>query len=431
MKNIYKNLLLGTALTVCAAVPTFAQDPCADIEANTALYNKYIANYDKGIEQQKVAVEAGKEYIQKYESCATKDAAGVETKTFAEQVKYFKESVPVLEKGIADDEKRKKDEALYGRFTTAFRSKTPNIGEIIESGKAIFAVYPNDKDALDISIVIASAAFDELNAKNTSAAYNADLITYAKKAIDLIESGKTSKSHGYGAFSLGPDKNKALGILNYSIALAMLNDPAMKKDASLYFYKSSQYNSPFKNVALPYRAIGANYLDEFIKIDNERKAKLKESNNVDTPETLAMEAMQKGIADRAIEAYARAYKIAAGDAKQKATADAVSTTLKDLYAFRYDGKTIDNLNTYTTTVAAKTLTDPKAEIVPVKEEVPPTTPTPATTDPATKPATAPATTPTKPETSSTTAPAKPETGTTAKTTAPKAKKPAPKKKGTR
>ena len=39
MKTIYKTLVLGVFLAVLAVVsPTFAQDVCADIEANQALY---------------------------------------------------------------------------------------------------------------------------------------------------------------------------------------------------------------------------------------------------------------------------------------------------------------------------------------------------------------------------------------------------------
>lgn len=419
MKNIYKNLLLGTALTVCAAVaPTYAQDVCADIEANTALYNKYIANYDKGIAQQKVAVEAAKEYIQKYENCATKDAAGAETKTFAEQVKYFKESIPALEKSISDVEKLEADKAMYAKFNTAAKAK--NVADILASGKEVVAKYPNENTTLDVVIVMASAAFDELLAKPTVNTYNADLITYAKKAIEMIEAGKTSKNYGIFTYSLGT-KTKALGVLNYSIGLAMLNDPAQKKDASAYFYRSSQYDSAFKNAPLLYQAIGANYLDEFLALDKKRLEVVKDNNGQDNEESLAIEAMQRGYADRALEAYARAYKNAKAErAPRKEYVDSLATRIKEFYAFRYEGKTLDNVDTYTTTIVSKPLTEPKTEITPVKEEVPATTTTtPATTTPATT------------TTTTTTTPTKPETNTTADTTAPKAKKPAPKKKGTR
>jgi len=449
MKTIYKNLMLGSFLTVFAAftaAPTFAQDACADVDANQALYKKYIDNYAGTMAQKKIAVEAGKEYIQKYEACATatKDAAGVEKKTltFAEQITYFKENVPVLEKAITDQVNLEGDKAMYGRFNAATKAK--NVAEILASGKEVLAKYPTADSSLDVAIVMASAAFDEVIAKPTVTTYNKDLITYAKKAIELIEAGKTSKTYGAGAYQL-QTKPKALGVLNYSIGLAMLGDPAQKKDAAAYFYKSSQYDSVFKNNPLLYRAIGSNYLDEFLAFDKKRKEIIVRNENKDNEESLAMEAMQKGYADRAIEAYAIAYKIAKADPKQKATADAVSTTLKDLYAFRFNGKTLDNVDTYVTTVASKPLTNPTTTVTPVKEEAPATTPptsgattpsatTPTTTTPATKPATKPATTPTKPVSSATTdSETTPEADTTATTTKTKtkAKKPAPKKKGTR
>ena len=56
-------------------------------------------------------------------------------------------------------------------------------------------------------------------------------------------------------------------------------------------------------------------LEEAIRIDGERDAKVKEAGNKDTEETLAMLGLQKGYADRAIDAYARAYKLAKANTK--------------------------------------------------------------------------------------------------------------------
>lgn len=430
MKTIYKNLVLGIFLTVFAAAfaaPTFAQDACADVDANQALYKKYTDNYAGTIPQVKTAIAAAKEYIQKYEAC--KDAK-TNAPLYAEQVNYLKGALTEREEFVKKAEDAEKDKAMYDRFNAATKAK--NVAEILASGKEVIAKYPNADSSLDVSIVMASAAFDELIAKPTATTYNADLITYAKKAIEMIEAGKTSKTYGAGAYQL-QTKAKALGVLNYSIGSAMLSDPTKKKDAAVYFYKSSQNDSVFKNNPLLYRAIGSNYLDEFLALDKKRKEIIVRNENKDNEESLAMEAMQKGYADRAIEAYARAYKIAKADPKQKATADAVSTTLKDLYAFRFNGKPLENVDTYVTTVANKTLADPTTTVTPVKEEAPATTPpTPgATTPPATTPA---ATTPAKPVSSPTPKPEMtPEASTTATTTKTKtkAKKPAPKKKGTR
>ena len=426
MKTIYKNLVPGIFLTAFAAfaAPVFAQDVCADIEANTALYNKFLTNYEpkNPVAQRKIAVEAGKEYIQKYEACTTttKDASGNETKTptYAAQITYFKENIPGLEKDIAAVETFERDKPMYDKFKAGLAAK--NVADIVSSGKEILSRYPDDKDSLDVAVTIASATFDELLAKPTASAYNADLITYAKKAIEKIEAGKTSPTFGYGNYKLGKKEN-ALGVLNYSIGLAMLTDPAQKKEASTYLYKSAQYESVFRNRPLLYQAIGANYLDEFIAIDKKRNDIIKANENKDNEESLALEAMQRGYADRAIDAYARAYKVAKADKTfKKDYIDSLAAKLKDLYAFRFRDKTLDAVDPYVATVTSKPLADPKVAVVPVQEEVPATTP-------ATSGST---TTPAKPV-SSTTAPATTTKVETTATTKPATKKPTPKKKGTR
>jgi tetratricopeptide (TPR) repeat protein len=442
MKAIYKNLALGIFLTVFAAVtaaPTFAQDVCKDVDANQALYKKYTDNYAGTLEQVKTAIAAAEEYIQKYEAC--KDDKGVAT--FAEQVNYFKGALPERKDFVDKSVKAADGAKLYDRFNTAAKAK--NVAEILASGKEVVAKYPND---LDVIIIMASAAFDEVIAKPTVTTFNNDAITYSKSAIEKIEAGVKSESGNYGAWGyVLKNKNNALGILNYSIGNTLLLDAAKKKEAAPYFYKAAQVESNIKNEPIIYRAIGANYLDEVVALDKKRTEIIKAAGDKDTEESLATEAMQKGYAERAINAYARAYKIAKGDPKKKDLVEPLATTLKQLYAFRYTGKTLDNIDTYVATVTSNTLVDPTTTVTPVKEEVPttPATTTPGTTTPANntapattatpKPATTtapkPATTPTKPVSSTT---AKPETTTDVNATAtakPKTKKPAPKKKGTR
>jgi hypothetical protein len=271
----------------------------------------------------------------------------------------------------------------------------------------------------------------------------------------------------YGAINyVYKDKDNALGWMNYNIGYIMYYRQNNKKEALPFLYKATQQKSATKNFPDIYRAIGAWYLDEAIKIDKDRKAKIVAAGDKDTDETLAMLANQKGYADRAIDAYARAYKIAKDDKNSKKEyTDNLYSRLKELYVFRYDGKT-EGIDQFVATVQSKPLADPSAAITPVKDE---TTTPPATTsattpaEPATstatpaapatsKPATAtpttpksattpkpttptkPATTPTKPPSTTTTQKAETPADvseTTAKTAKIKAKKPTPKKKGTR
>ena len=431
MKTVFRNLTLGALLAGCAVVTApnaFAQDVCTtDIEGNQALYKQFTDNFDKKeVEKKEIAVTAGKQYTEKYGACADYKA----------QVDYIKGQVPVLEKDVARIKGATADKAVIDRFNTSAKAK--NVSEIFPSGKELYAKKP---DLIDIPITLAAAGFEQTLATPTVNTYNDDTIAQAKEAIRQLEAGK--KTTGYGVYTYSfvnpkyPDsKANTLGAMNYMIGYIMYYRQDKKKDALPYFYKAAQYNSFSKTDPTIYQAVGAWYLDEAIKIDKDRQAKLAAATSkTDTPETLAMVASQKGYADRAIDAYSRAYKMAKEDkAQKKEYVDGLYTRLKDIYTFRFDGNTT-GIDAFVATVQNKPMPDPSTEVTPVAEEVPATT-TPATSS-STAPATVPATTTTKPAatatpvkpagTATTTKPATTEVKATATTPA----KSAPKKKGTR
>ena len=437
MKTIYKNLALGLLLAVFAVfsiTPVAAQTAAQD--EKTKLYNTYIENYDKSLDKQKIALAAAKQYVEKY-------GANAEDK---EQVDYFKNAIPSLEEGInkveRDANKAKEDAAVFEKFNTANKAK--NIPELFTTGKQILAKQP---DFLDINLVLASAGFDQAVLATPVDTYNNDTINNSRKAVQLIESGKASETEQYGAGNyiyknekFTDTKSNALGWMNYTIGYITYyrqgkDNAAKKKEALPYFYKATQHNSFNKNNPFVYQTVGAWYLDEAIKIDTKRKELIKTAGDKDTDETLAMLAEQKGYADRAIDAYARAYKFAKDDPKQKKEyTDNLYSRLKELYTFRYEGKT-EGIDQFVASVQGKPMPDPTTAITPVKEETPAATTsttnnttTPAATAP-TKPATTNTTkpaattaTPTKPVSATTTTPAADATAKTkAKTTTPKKK----------
>ncbi|CAN5790137.1 hypothetical protein BH24ACI1_BH24ACI1_11800 [soil metagenome] len=463
MKTIFRFLALGILMAVFSAVnvtSSFAQGD--EAAAKKALYDTYIANYDKPeIEKKEIAIKAAKEYVEKYGANAPDK----------EQVDYFKTAIPDLEKAVAEiraaEEKRKKDvakQALFKSFDDGVKGTNGKADPVktYASGKEIVA---GDPDFVDVILVLGSVGFDQAVLPTPVDTYNEDTIQYAKMAIQKLEANKPSKTGDFGVLQYSyknkdyPDgKANALGWMNYNIGYITYyrqgkDNPAKKKEALPYLYKATQYTSFNQKNPFLYQTIGAWYLDEAIKIDKDRKAKITAAGDKDTDETLAMLAMQKGYADRAIDAYARAYKFAKDDKNSKKEyTDNLYARLKELYVFRYDGKT-EGIDQFVASVQSKPLPDPTAAITPVKDE---TTTPPATTSTTTPPAeatiapkpatnTSPATTPspTKPATvtkpTSTTTPAKPPTSTdesattptTAKTDKTKAKKTTPKKKGTR
>ncbi len=409
-----------TALSAVGSTSVFAQDVCAEVDAQQVLYKKFTDNYAGTLDQRKAAIEAGKQYVSKYGACA--DAKDI--------VSYLNTNVPKMEATIAKEQGEAQKGALYTRFDTAI--KASNTAEILGSGKEILTKEP---EFLDVIIALASAGFDQAVANPPVDTYNDDVINYSKAAIQKIEAGKTSTTGNYGVLQYSyktkefPDgKNNALGMMNYNIGYINYYRQSKKKEALPYFYKSTQYNS---------------YLEEAIRIDGEREAVVKAAGNKDTEQSLAMLGLQKGYADRAIDAYARAYKLANANAdpKNKPYKDSLYTKLKELYAFRYDGKT-EGIDAYVATVMSKPLPDPSTDVTPVKEAaLVTTTATSSTATPgaAKSSMTTDATTaeqPTRPvATATTTKTTTTETNGSKATTTTKTKtvvkKPAPKKKGTR
>ncbi len=444
MKTIFKKLGAGVLMAGCIAVAginAFAQDApaadvCKEIEAQQALYKTFTENIPKNatLDQTKTAIKAGDDYVQKYGACP-------ESKQI---VDYLNKYLPGMKDTVAKITKQNDTDALLGRFNTAVTgtNKVADPVATYAAGKEIVAL--NDKFQTDVLIVLGSAGLDQATAATPVDTYNDQTISYAKQAIQKLEANSPSATGNYGVLQYSyktkdfPDgKANALGALNYNIGYITYyrqgkDNPAKKKEALPYLYKATQYNSFAQKNPFVYQTIGAWYLDEAIRIDKERQEKLKANGNKDTEETLAMVGMQKGYADRAIDAYARAYKIAKDNKDSKPDyVNALYSKLKDLYAFRFDNNT-SGIDQFVATVQTKPLPDPTTAITPVAVEPTPTETTPTTnttTPPAmdtTKPATdttKPATTPaTKPTTTPTTPAKKPVSSTDAT---------APKKKGTR
>jgi len=426
MKTIFRNLAFGAVMTGVALIggtTAFGQDVCAEVEAKQALYKQFTDNFDKTIDKKKVAVDAGKQYVQKYGACADDKAI----------VDYLNANVPGMEKAIADEEAKKVKGALYGKFDTDTKGK--NVAGIFSSGKEILAKEPK---FVDVAITLAAAGFEQTLATPPVSTYNEEVVSYANNVIQQIESGTTPKNYGFWSYTFVnpkyPDtKSNTLGAMNYMIGFIKYFRQNQKKEALPYFYKATQFNSFSKTDPSVYQAIGAWYLEEAIKIDKDRQVKLTAAGNKDTDETLAMVGLQKGYADRSIDAYARAYKLAKDDKNQKKEyVDGLYKTLKDLFAFRFDNKT-EGVDAYVASVMSKPLVDPTTAVTPVKEETPVTNTSSSTSSTTTTVTTS---TPVKTATTDATLSGTKTTTTVTSTTAttkPKTTKPVvtPKKKGTR
>ncbi len=398
--------MLGVFMAVLAVVsPTFAQDVCADIEANTALYEEYTKNFKGTLEQKKTAVKAGNEYIQKYAACAD----------YEPQITYLKRAVPTLEKTIAEMEAEAAKQKRYARFNAAVPAG--NAAEIFASGEDILKYEP---EFIEIIIVLASVGLDEAAVKQNDT-FNSKAISFAKSAIKKIEGGKTSDTYGLFGWEYKTKEN-ALGWMNYTIGYIEYYRLNSKESGLNYLYKATQMDSEVKDRDFIYVLMGERYAAKAEALNKEIVEIIK-AEEKETFESKTKFALSKGYVDRAIEAFAKGYEVAKANMSKETDAakktemtkyvDGLFNTLKTLYKFRYETveeplaepELVQQLNSHIAAVSRKPLPSPTSEVQPVD---PPTEEEEETTDSTT----------TSLPTTTTTTPAKTETnGTDDKTTA--------------
>jgi hypothetical protein len=191
---------------------------------------------------------------------------------------------------------------------------------------------------------------------------NAEAISYAKKAIQLIESGKTLES-----WSPFKSKDDALGYLYYS--LGFLQRTSSPTEALANAIKAAQFESDIKKSAQTYVFITQFYENEYAKQSADYELKFKGKD--ETAESKLAIANINQLVDRIIDALARAVSVAGTDAAGQASKAQWLTRLTELYKFRHNNSDA-GLNEMIATVMSKPL---------------PPVPTPLTTLPVTTPAT--------------------------------------------
>jgi hypothetical protein len=203
MKTIFRSTIIGLIMAVglaLGAAAVVAQSPCDDVDGKAALDKSFRDNYGGDLAARKKAVEAGKQYIEKYGACEDS----------ADFVKYLKDYLPGMEKRIKDDEARLYKQQLYNRFDASV--KASNFDETYASGKEILMGEP---EQLDVIITLGSIGYDEAYKGNFK--YNTETMNYARQAIGMLNAGKTSKTFGlFNSWSY-KSKDNALGWMNLTI----------------------------------------------------------------------------------------------------------------------------------------------------------------------------------------------------------------------
>ena len=322
-------LLALTAIVAVFAIPAIAQaDQCND-ENKAAWYKTFFDNYkgETPAQNQKVAYDSAKKYLG---ACPDdpNDVQAAFMKKFVKRMDERDQKVAAA-KACDDAVKNKKyaDEMKYCKDVLA-----------------------GDPDNVDINSILGIVGLSEGTLLNESA-------NYARKAIQLIESGKPLKAYSH---------DQTLAYLNWTIGRSQLTTAPAEALKSLL--AAAKLESEVKKTSQLYVDInGAYEVGPRKTLSEEYKAKT--TGGTETPESkLVLENLNQVI-DRQIDALARAAATATDATKKKEALDA----LTELYKFRNKGATDANVNELVASVMTKPIPDIPMPITSLP------TPTPAAT----------------------------------------------------
>lgn len=297
MKKIMTVLTIGAAVAMLA-LPVSAQDACTD----AAKAENYKVFRETLKTDQAKAYDAAKKYL----GCP---APATPTEADTKIIQYLERFTKAYE-----ELKRKNDltDALYTKKDYALAFKL---------GREILATEPEYVKGL---VDLGANGYLVVPLKNEQ--ITGEALQYARKALQLIESGKTLDD--WGPLQ---SKDVATAYLNYTVgSLTIEKDPS---SALKNLLKAAQFETPLKKAAVTYALIaGAYETGPYAKQSDEYKR--IHLNKDETPESKLALANINQLVDRMIDAYARAVALAATDSTPAAQKAAWNESLVQWYKFR-------------------------------------------------------------------------------------------------
>jgi hypothetical protein len=195
--------------------------------------------------------------------------------------------------------------------------------------------------------------------------FSADSLTYAKKAIQLLQAGTAPE-----VWVPYTGKDEALSYLNNTIGYIML--PKEPSESLPYLLKAAQLEGKLKKQPITYGYIGDAYqTGPYAKLSASYKACCEGKD--ETPESKLILENINQVIDRMIDAYARAVSLSGAEPANQASKKAWMETLTNWYKYR--NKTDAGLNDLIASVMSKPLPPEPTPLT--------TLPTPAATPAAT------------------------------------------------
>ena len=315
------------------------QDQCSQ-EAKDALYQSFLKNRQS---DQAKAYDDAKKYL----ACP----AGEVTEAQQKIIDYLKKWSTAYEEGVR---KARLPALLYNEQKYV---------EAYALGKEMLAADPEN-----LKVLVDLGASGYLVAPLKNPTLTAEAVGHARKALQLLESGKTLEDWQPLA-----SRDVALAYLNYTIgSLTLEQDPTA---ALKNLLKAAQFETPLKKSPYTYAYIaGAYETGAYAKQSDEYKKMY--SGKDETPESKLALANINQIVDRMIDAYARAVALAGTDAKFATPKAAWQESLTTWYKYRNSDKT-EGMNELVAGILSK----------PLPPEPTPLTVLPASATPAATPAT--------------------------------------------
>jgi hypothetical protein len=306
MKKIIATLAIYGSLAILAApgfaqaqTPAPAQGACSE-ESKAALYTTFTTFRTTD------AVKAN-EAARKYLACSPQED---------QYTAYLKKWAAAYDK---EARKIKFQPLLYGDKKYA---------EAFALGKEILA---DDPENLRVIIDLGYSGFHLAAPATKNESFNTDSLTYARKAIQMIESGKVPESLDGKTPAWSPFKgpNDTLAYLYHGVGRLLLKtNPAEALSALI---KAVQYDTDLKKAPWEYYFIAAGYeTGPYPKMSADYEAKFKDKP--ESPEQKLALANIEQVIDRMIDAYARAVALAGNNptyaANKKEWMDALTTWYK-------------------------------------------------------------------------------------------------------
>jgi hypothetical protein len=281
-----------------------------DKEALYAQFTDYKKNPNP--EQQRFAYPTAKEYLRRF---------GGERDAETREVHRF----------VTEYERAMHERELYTEYDSRNYAKT------FELGRPLLKAEPENFFVLGI---LTEAGYN--NALTGNASVNVETIDYARQAIRLIEAGKVSK--------VDPFKNMdfARGFLNFALGSFLKDEDPV--EAAVAFFKAVQTDSPYRTDPAAYHRLGVSILrGEFTQFSATYNKEF--GNKPPSPEQASMLERIKHLADRAIDAYARAVALSTRPEQQEAR-NKILAQLTALYK-NFHNNSDTGLNELISTVLSK------------------------------------------------------------------------------